>query len=560
MFDGAFLFNVAGGAALLLWGARMVRTGILRAYGGDMRRVLGHAAGNRFIAFAMGLGVAGAVQSSTAVALLAVAFASKGLLATAPGLAIMLGADLGSTLVVQVLSFDLSWLAPVLILAGVMAFMTGPSQYWRHIGRALIGLGLMLLSLGLIVGASASLRESATLQSLLALLAGQPLAALLLGALLAWAVHSSVAVVLLVMSLTTAGVVPPALGFALVLGANLGSGLIPLALTWTAAPAARRIPLCNLAFRLLGAVLVLPLLDIVGLLVAALDADPARQIANFHSLFNLALAVLFLPVTGPAARLAERALPDRAEEAGAAAPRYLDAGVVDRPKLALSCATREVMRMADAVETMLSSVMDVFRKDDAKLLETLSNLDDEVDELHESIKLYLTRVSRNELREEDSRRCVDLITLTTNLEHVGDIIDNGLLELARKKIKSKLHFSDKGWEELTVLHARTLGQMQLAMSALVSGDLETARQLIVEKEGFRALTLQAEESHLERLRGGRVESIETSALHLDILRDLKRVNSHLTSVAYPILEASGELRQSRLKVRPKMERGQSFGS
>lgn len=554
------LLNIAGGVALLIWAARLVRTGVIRAFGVDLRRILGRSTGNRLRAAAMGLGVAGLLQSATATALLAVSFASRGLIATAPALAVMLGADVGSTLVVQVISLDISWLSPLLLLVGVVCFMVKWTPMTRHVGRVLIGLGLLLLSLELIVAASEPLRDSAALQSVIQPLAEERLIALLLAALLTWLAHSSVAIVLLIMSLTMVGLVPVTLGFVLVLGANVGSGIIPLALTMTSTPGARRIPLGNFAFRLIGAVLCLPLIDLIAPHMPWLGTDPARQIANFHTGFNLALLIAFLPLTGIVADLAHRILPDSAGAEGPIKPKYLDPSAVDRPAVALACATREVLRMADIVEAMLRGVMDVFRSDDPKLLGKLSKLDDDVDELHEAIKLYLTKVSRNALAEEDSRRCIDIITFTTNLEHIGDIVEKNLLELADKKIRNRLSFSEQGWKELTDMHARVVEQMTLSMSVFVSGDVETARQLLFDKERFRDLERQGSERHLGRLRSGRIESIETSALHLDILRDLKRINSHLTSVAYPILDQHGELRPSRLKERPAMNTKQELKS
>lgn len=540
------LLNIAGGVALLLWATRMVRTGIMRAYGAELRRVLGRSTRNRVNACLMGVGTAGLLQSATATALLVVAFVARGLVGIAPALAVMLGADVGSTLVVQVLSFDLSGVSSALILLGVVSFLAGPSTQWRHIGRVFIGLGLMLLALGLVVGASQPLRQSETLQYVLAPLASDPILAILLGAVITWVAHSSVAIVLLIMSLTGVGVMPPELGFALVLGANVGSGIIPVALTVSGTPIARRVPLGNLLFRFAGAILCLPLIGLITPYVVMLGADPARQIANFHTVFNLALVAVFLPLTGIMARITARLLPEGEADEGPIAPRYLDPKVIDNPSVAIACATRETLRMTDTVETMLRGVLQAMHTDDTKLLEKLSSLDDEVDTLHESIKLYLTKVTRNPLSDEDSCKCIDLIAFTTNLEHIGDIIDKNLLDIAQKKIRKKLTFSDEGWRELCALHERVVDQMQLALSVFVSGDVDSARQLIRGKERFRGLELQLGQKHLDRLRSGQLESIETSALHLDILRDLKRINSHLTSVAYPILDASGELRQSRL--------------
>ncbi|MFQ5775122.1 MAG: Na/Pi cotransporter family protein [Kiloniellaceae bacterium] len=553
MSGHALLLHIAGGVALLLWATRMVRTGIMRAYGAELRRILGRSTRSRLSACLMGVATAGVLQSATATALLAVSFAGRGLVEIAPALALMLGADVGSTLVVQVLSFDVSGLSPVLILAGVISFLAGPSAQWRHVGRVFIGLGLMLLALTLVVGASEPLRESMALQYVLRPLANDPILAVLLAAVITWVAHSSVAIVLLVMSLTAVGVVPVGLGFALVLGANVGSGIIPVALTVSSPARARRIPLGNLLVRAAGAVVALPFIGLLVPYIELLGSDPARQIANFHTAFNVALAAAFLPFVTLLGQAMAKVLPDTGEVGGAVTPKYLDPEAIGTPSVAIACATREVLRMADTVETMLRGAQQVLRTDDAKLLQTLSKLDDEIDELHESVKLYLTKVTRHELSDEDSRRCIDLIAFTTNLEHIGDIIDKNLLDIAQKKIRKRLAFSEPGWQELTALHERVMRQMQLAMGVFVSGDAATARQLIKEKERFRELELQAGQKHLDRLRSGRIESIETSALHLDILRDLKRINSHLTALAYPILDASGQLRRSRLVGQPEPE-------
>ncbi len=551
------LLSIGGGVALLIWAARMIRTGILRAYGGVLRNVPARSTSNRFKGFAMGLVAAGLLQSATATALLAMSFAGRGLIATAPALAIMLGADVGSTLVVQILSFDLSWFSPVMLLIGVGAFLAGPTAIWRHLGRVAIGLGLMLLSLTLIVGASSVLRDSAGLQVVLAPLADDPILAVLLMALLTWLSHSSVAMVLLIISLTATGVVPLPLGLAMVLGANIGSGLIPMAISMSDEPAARRIPLGNLLFRTAGALAMLGLIGLILPYLSRIEAEPARQIANFHTLFNLAVAIVFLPFVGPMARLTERMIPTpAAQDQALGKPRHLDQSAIGTPALALTCAAREVLRLADMVEEMLRDVLTVFERNDSRLLDEVSDREDHVDALHEAIKLYLTEVSRQPLDGEDGERFVELITFTTNLEHVGDIIDNSLLSSAQKKIKRRLEFSEEGWAELTDMHARAVDQMRLGINVFISRDVAMARQLLAHKEQFRDLERGAGELHLQRLSDGRVEAIETSSLHLDMLRDLKQVIAHVTSIAYPILDAEGELRKSRLKKQEK-DRGRA---
>ena len=541
------LLDVAGGAALLLWGLRMVRTGIMRAFGSNLRRALGTSLANRFFAFGAGLSVTALLQSSTATALLAGSFASRGLVATAPALALMLGADVGTSLVAQVLSLNLHWLAPALIIAGVIGFSTGERSRRRDLGRAVVGLGLMMLALRMIVGASQPLRDAVPLQGVLAALGGEPLLALLIAALLTWAAHSSLAVVLLIMSLVDVGIVPVKLGFVLVLGANLGGAIAPFFAAMGAPGPGRRVPLGNLLFKSVGVIIALALVGLAGPLVQAIEADPARQIVNFHTGFNLMLAALFLFLTEPAARLTERLLPEQAAETDPRKPRYLDQTAIETPAVAIGCAARETLRMADTIEIMLKRTIDVLVNDNRKLVAEIEQMDDVVDSLHEAIKLYLTEITREALNEADGKRCADIMMFTTNLEHIGDIIDKNLMEMAGKRIKNNLHFSAEGMAEIRQLHSRMVENLRLAMTVFISGDVESARKLLEEKTQFREFERRMSDSHLERLRQGKQESIETSPLHLDILRDFKRINSHITSVAYPILDQAGELRESRLR-------------
>lgn len=538
---------------MLLWGTRMVRTGIMRAYGGDLRRILGAGTRNRFAAFFSGLTVTALLQSSTATALLTTSFAGRELVAVAPALAIMLGADVGTTLVAQVFSLNIHWLSPLLVLVGVVSFMSGGPTRRRDLGRVAIGLGLMLVALQQIISASEPLRDAPAMQDVVAALAGEPLLAVLTAVLLTWLAHSSLAMVLLVVTFAVHGVIPLTLAFAMVLGANLGAAIPALVATLGQSAAARRVPLGNLMFRLIGVVAVLPFLKLIAPYVALLETAPARQVVNFHTGFNIVLAVVFIGLVTVAARLCRRLLPEAENGDSPDQPRYLDNGILDKPSLALAAASRETLRMGDVVETMLDRSLEVFRTDDRKLLAEIEEMDDVVDALHEAIKLYVTEISRATLSEDESRHCVEIITFTTNLEHIGDIIDKNLMELAGKKYRNKLQFSHQGLIELTEFHRRVADNLRMSLGVFMSGDVDMARNLLAEKITIRDMERKTAENHLERLREGLRESIESSALHLDVLRDLKRIHSHITSVAYPILDAAGELRPSRLKKRKKQK-------
>lgn len=546
MDSTSVLLHLVGSVALLLWGVRMVRTGMSRAFGALLRRALATGTKNRVKAFGMGLGVTALLQSSTATGLIVSSFAGRGLIVGSMALAMMLGADVGSTLVAQFFSISHDWIAPAAIAAGVFTFLASKSDRVRSAARIGIGLGLMFLALKLLADTSAPLRDSPVMAAVLGAMAGEPVLAFLAAALLTWLAHSSLAIVLFVMALAGLGTVPVALALAMVLGANVGGAIAPYLAQSGGSPVARRVPLGNIVMRGLGAIAVLPLLTPALNLLAQIDPAPARLVVNFHLAFNLAVAIVFLPLVGPVAALCARLLPEPPTVADPGRPRYLDPEVTETPAVALACAARETLNLGDRVADMLRLSMTVFEKDDAKLRREVELADNAVDRLHEAIKLYLVQVSRHELGLDMSRRYVEILSFVTNLEHVGDIIDKNLMELAAKKAKNRVAFSAEGLAELQTFHRRVSDNLKLAYNVFMSRDVELAKKLLAEKTAIRAAELSAADSHFARLREGRPESIETSAIHLDIVRDLKRINSHLTSVAYPILEAAGALRDSRL--------------
>lgn len=531
------LLDLMGGVALLLWGLHMVQSGILRAFGPDLRRLLSKALQNRLAAFAAGLGLTALLQSSTATGLMATSFVSEGVVALVPALAIMLGANVGTTLIVQVLSFNVSAAAPVLFVLGLVAFRSGGRSRLKDTGRVAIGLGLMLLALHILLDTLAPAENAPSVRALLKVITGDPVLCVLIAASLTWAAHSSVATVLLIMSLAFSHFVTPVAGLALVLGANLGSAINPLLEGGRhGEPASYRLPLGNFINRLAGVCIALPFLQQIVEVWQQLEPNMARLTAEFHIGFNVALAVIFLPLLGPLSMLLVKMLPDSKRAADPAAPRYLDEAALQTPSLALANAARETLHMGDTVETMLKQVMTALMTNNRALAGEVSRMDNVVDGLNEAIKLYLTKLTRSNLDESEARRAMEIVSFAINLEHVGDIIDKNLSELATKKIKRDVHFSDEGAAEIEEFHKRILENLRLAFGVFMSGDTTAARKLVSEKAQLRGEELVAAERHLERLREGRPETLETTSLHLDILRDLKRINSHICSVAYPVLE------------------------
>ncbi|MCB1388827.1 MAG: Na/Pi cotransporter family protein [Rhodobacteraceae bacterium] len=543
------LVNLAAAVMLLLYAVRMVRTGIERAHGAALRDRLQGASGNRVTAALAGAALAVVLQSATAVGVLAAGFAASGIVTAATGLAALLGADLGSALVVRLLALDLGELVPVLILIGCVLFLKVEARRAKQYGRIVLGVGFVLLSLQMIGQATLPMRESQALPVVMDYLGRDPLMSFLVAALLAWLVHSSVATVLLLAALAEGGGLPMTAALPMLLGANAGGALIAVWLTRGMDPVSRRIPLGNLVLRGSAALLLLWLGWMGGAgLPEWMGQGAAVRIVNGHVAFNLLVALVALPLVGPALRLAGLLSPEQPQPVipGQRRKTALDRATLALPQLALASAKRELLLMGAALEEMLRPVPQMLRAATPETLATAADLDDEINRRHADVKLFLAALNEGGLAPDEARESLSLTGIAINLEHAGDIVAKTLTPIAQKKTASGLRFSPVGREELDAMHARVLTNLQLAMNVLVSGNPDAARQLMREKEVMRALERDSHQAHLARLSSGNPESRATSHWHLETLRALKEINSLLVSVALPILEERGEVLRSRL--------------
>ena len=541
------LLNLLAAIALLVWGTHLVRTGILRVLGANLRNVLAKSVSNRFKAAASGIGVTALVQSSTATALIVSAFVGQGVMLLPSALAVMLGADIGTSLMAVLFSRDLSWLSPLFICVGVVLFIARQSTTVGRVGRVLIGLGLMLLALNLVTVSANVLTQSPAARALLASLSSDLLLEITVGALLAVLSYSSLAIVLLTATLASTSVIPVDVALGLVLGANLGSGLLAVLTTLGSSLETRQVPLGNLVFKVLGVAITAPFVHLWLQHVHPLLGNVATVVVLFHLGFNLMVGILFIGLIQVVARWVAYWLPKPDKNTVAGRQRHLDASALATPSVAISCAVREAMHQADVVETMLLGVLTVIKNNDRKLAQELEKMDDTVDELYSDIKYYLTKISREALSEQEGQRWTDIIRFTINMEQIGDIIERILIDIEDKKIKPGREFSEAGMAEISELHGRMVDNLRLGMSVFLNSNVRDAQKLLEEKSRFRDLEHQYAATHLQRLAVNTVPSIETSSLHLDLISDLKRINSHICSIAYPILDSAGALAPNRLR-------------
>lgn len=542
------LTQILGAIALLLWGLRMVRTGVMRSYGASLKRLARGAEGKKLAPFVSGLFVAVALQSSTATAMLAASFSAQKIIGVGTAFVIMLGADVGTSLAVLVASQKITFISPVLIIIGVFGFLSSENSKVRSISRAFTGLGLVLLALSLIGTSARTLTDNAGFMDVITILAAYPHMFVILGILVTYLAHSSLAIVLLTVGFIASGTFDIESGIYLVLGANIGSGLLPVLANWGAVKAARVPVTANLLIRALGVMVTVYFIDPIVVELKSI-IEPSLLPIAIHIALNVIMALIGLLTSSLFLKAAERILPEDPKDPAFIGPKYLDEDLLSSTTQALACAKREALGMADVTQEMLRGAYIVLKHDSPEKRKDICEMDDVVDRLFNAVKLYVAEILQKELSKEDTKRAMDLLSFTANMEHIGDIIDAGLMSLASKKIKQQAQFSQDGWSEIEQLLEAVTNNFELAINTFVSDDPELARQLYQTKPHISDIVRKSTETHFERLGSGHADTLTTSSLHLDVLRDLKRINSHLTSIAYPVLFAAGEVPKTEWRSR-----------
>ncbi|UVK76558.1 MAG: putative inorganic phosphate export protein [Sodalis sp. Fle] len=533
------LLHLLSAVALLVWGTHIVRTGIMRVYGARLRQVLSRSIEKKLMAFMGGICVTALVQSSNATAMLVTSFVSQGLVALTPALVIILGADVGNALMVRVLTFDLSWLSPLLIVIGVCLFLGRKQSRVGQIGRVSIGLGLILLALELIVSSLTPITQANGVKVLFSWLTGDILLDALTGALFAIVSYSSLAAVLLTATLTATDVISFKVALCLAIGANLGSGILVMFNASGQNAESKRVALGSLLFKIIGCLIVLPFISLLAGVLGRLSLPHSELVIYFHIFYNFLRCLAMVPFASQMAHLCGKWLADTPVNDRVVRPRHLDTSTLDTPVLALVNSARETLRMGDVVESMLLLHTEVLHGQIEKNRE-MRRLDDDVDVLYTAIKLYLAQISKEDLDDADSRRWAEIIEMALNLEQAGDIIERMTGDIAANSLNVRLAFSSQGMKELDTLHEQLISNLRLSLSVFLSNDMTSARRLRRAKHRFRITDRRYAHAHVDRLYQQNVQSLETSSLHLSLLGDLKRINSLFCSVAYNVLELDEE--------------------
>ena len=545
------IVELLGGVAMLLWGVRMVRTGIMRAWGDRLKRFIETRLANRFSAFGAGAAATAILGSPTAMALIVAGLAASGAISAATGLAVMLGADVGSAVIATIFasgSGSIVWLSPILLFLGYVIFSASREFRPHNFGRILIGFALVLLSLKIIVQATTPLAEATLFHDVLTALGNESILGFLAGVVLAWLCHSTLTAILIIASFLLNGSLDLAASLSIIMGINCGGGLPAVTATAGQLPAARRIPIGNFLCRTAVSVLGLACIPWLAPLVGALPVGRVEAAVLFHCAFNIVTRLALLPFTGLIARQMQRLIPDiRRDPDSLNAPRYLDRMALATPTVALSNAAIETVRMSELLDRMFEMAITALRTGSLETLKEVKTLDERLNAYQSSVHTYLSDLTQSELDKADTRRALEIMLYASNLEHAGDIIHLNLSDRIKAKARQSIAFTIKQLALLDDLCLIIHQSLRLATGVLTSSDVEGARRLIAQKDAFRMLENRIIDEHFRESGKAKGASLRKSALYVDLIRDLHRINSHIVSAGYPVVEAAGLLRETRLR-------------
>ncbi len=529
------LLTIFGGIGLLLYGMRLAGEGLQRAVGGRLRPILLSITDSRLKAMGVGAIATALLQSSSATTVMLVGFVGAGLIGLRETMGLILGADIGTTLTVQIIAFRVYDYSIFLVGLGVVLFLQRQRPLLKDIGQGILGFAFVFLALKILIDTMSPLSRSPITREIILGIGGDPFMGILISTLFTALLHSSAATIGIAITMVLNGLIDLKLSIPIIFGANIGTCVSAITSSIGAGVDAKRVALAHVLFKIFGVLLFLPFIEPFAYLVSLTSSDPARQVANAHTIFNLAIALLFLPFTNPFTRLVQILIPEGQEREEVFGPRYLDTRVLTSPSLAIGQAVREALRMSDIVYEMLRDSIEAFKRDDRYLIERLEKEDDKVDLLDREIKLYLTKLSRESLTDEQAERELEIITFVSDLENIGDVIDKNLMELAKKKLAQRLYFSEEGLKEIIYFHGMVMESFKLGTLTFTTGDRRLAEELLKRKALIAETENRLRQAHINRLHLGLRESIDTSSIHLDILTNLKRINSHITNIAYPIV-------------------------
>lgn len=517
----ALIFGLLGGLAIFLIGMEMMTEALRLIVGGKARMVIEKLTSNRFMGLLTGAGITAVVQSSSVTTVLIVGFISAGLMSFVESIPVILGSNIGTTITAQVIAFNVTTWALALVAGGFLLTQVAKREKRKAQGAAIIGLGLVFFGMVVMGEAVSPLRTYEPFINAMESLDNLFLA-ILVGAIFTALVQSSSATTGIVIVLASQGLISLEAGVGLIMGANIGTSVTALLAAIGKPREAQRAAVAHLVFNVAGVLIWLPFLGLLVSWVESLGGGISREVANAHTIFNVVNALIFLPFVTQFAALITRMVPDK-PQVGAIAPKYIDAGLLRTPNIALAKARMEILRMASRVQGMLVDFLPAILDGDIDTMADVEERDDEVDELHGLVLEYLGRISQEKLSEDSGAELVDLLEATNALEAIGDLVETNMIALGYERIESSVTVSVETRSLIERYHQLVVEAFEMALVAVIQKDQGAARTVAGMKREIRNLEDEIMVHQNERLVADEPNRIATYRFELDLITNLKRV-------------------------------------
>lgn len=527
--------GLLGGMGLLLFGISIMSEGLQKIAGAKLRHILSSLTHNKFLAVIIGALVTILFQSSTATTVTLVGLTSASIITLRQALGVILGADIGTTVTAQLIALKVTEIALPIVGIGAIIIFFGKRDKYRKYGQVLMGFGLIFLGLKVMSDVMYPLRSDPFFPQAMAMLGKLPILAIGISAIFTFLICSSAAAIGIIMVMAMQHLIDLHSAIFLLLGANIGTSFTALISSLGSTREAQRVATAHFLFKISGVLIILPFIAPIENLLIKITSSPSYQVANMHTFFNIAIAIIFLPFISHFALLLEKILPDKKSEDDFK-PRYLDIKLLKTPSIALGLATKEVIHMWDYIFEMTVNIARIFEKNDLLLLQKVNQKEDKVDVLYKECSDYLTSILREPLSRQEFNKCIGLINIVNDLEHIGDIIEKNVTYLAQCKIDGGCNFSEEGWDELSIMHKRVCDLMQMANTALVTNNKELARKVIKFQPETEKMERHLRVLHIHRLKIGTQESERTSSMHLDLINAFLQLSVHIRNIAMEIAD------------------------
>ncbi len=558
------LSGLVGGLSLFLFGMGMMSDGMKKTAGGRMRSLLGTLTNNRLVAVAVGTFVTMIIQSSSATTVMLVSFVQAQLMTFTQSIGVILGADIGTTITAQLIAFKLTDYALFVIGLGFAMMFFLKSKKLKNIGEAVLGFGMLFFGMWIMSNAMEPLQTYEPFINILLELE-HPLFGIIVGAAFTALIQSSSAFTGIIIVLGSQGLLTLEAAIPLILGANIGTSITAVLASINTTREAKRVALAHTLFKVFGVLLFVWWIPYFAEFIRSISPSGAegligtsyladvvpRQIANAHTIFNVALTLVMLPFIPQSAKLICKILPDKEEEkeSGEFITKFLEDSLISTPPLALSLAKAETIHMANNVKEMVEKIIHPFFEYDEDLIEEIRHNEAEINYLNVHINKYLMKINQKSLAEERTDEIFQIMHSVTELEQIGDIVAKRLIPLAEKKMNLNVHFSKEGQEEIKDYHLRTIKQIARSIEVFKDVNLKDAKRMEKKYKKYKMMEMDLRRTHFERLRSDIPETIATSEIHLELIELLKHMSSHATNIARLLLELKNEKeKETTLKV------------